>query len=97
MPRDGRYVWQIKLHAIASSQSALWDFPQIASPGVFDGPTLFIAGAQSDDIRLGHRPNIECCFLQAEFAEISDAGHRMHAEQPDAFLCEVDRLLKRTA
>lgn len=94
--REGRYTWRLNLAAIAASQSALWDFPQLPAPGVFDGPTMFIAGARSDYINPGHRPIIERCFPRAEIVEIPGAGHWVHADQPDAFLGVVDRFLKQT-
>ena len=94
--REGHYTWRLNLAAIASSQSALWDFPQLPAPAVFDGPTLFIGGARSDYIRPDHRPVIERHFPRAEIEAIPDSGHWAHADQPEAFLRAVDGFLKRT-
>ena len=94
--RDGRYVWRINLDRIAATQSELSDFPPIPSPGTYNGPTLFVVGTCSDYVRSEHRPIIKNLFPRAEFAEIAEAGHWVHAEQPVAFLAAVDAFLKRT-
>lgn len=81
-------VWKINLAAIRRAMSELTDFPYVAD-WEFDGRTLFVSGEGSDYIGRSHDRQIFALFPQAEFAVIADAGHRVHVDQPDAFL---DRL-----
>ncbi|MDQ7080055.1 MAG: alpha/beta hydrolase, partial [Paracoccaceae bacterium] len=66
-------------------------FPEIG--GRFDGPALFVTGQNSDYVRPEHRPRILELFPNAQFVEIPDAGHWLHAEQPRAFISAVQAFL----
>lgn len=55
------------------------------TPGVFDGPALFLTGALSHYVRPEHRPAIKAQFPKARFAKLPNAGHWLHAESPRAF------------
>lgn len=77
-------AWRIGLDAIAANLSALegWEAP----PGVaYAGPALFLAGERSGYVRPDYRPAIRELFPAARFAILRDAGHWMHADQPEAF------------
>ena len=95
VPRDGAYVWRLNLAAISAAGGALRDFPDLPPSAVFDGPTLFLAGAASDYVRPDHAPVIERYFPNAEIRRIGGAGHWVHAERPEAFLAEVGDFLVR--
>jgi esterase len=47
---------------------------------------LFVAGARSNYIEPKHEPGIRRLFPRARIMRIEDAGHWVHAEQPQAFL-----------
>ena len=93
--RDGSYVWRLNLAAISAAEDALRDFPDLPPSAVFDGPTLFLAGAASDYVRPDHAPVIERYFPNAGIRRIGGAGHWAHAERPEAFLAEVEEFLGR--
>lgn len=86
--RDGRLAWRINLDVIAQSMADLTAFPE-ESGREFDGRVLFVSGERSDYIAQPHHAAIFSFFPQAEFAVIPNAGHRVHAEQPDVFLERV--------
>ena len=94
--RDGSYVWRPNLAAISAAGDALRGFPDLPPSAVFEGPTLFLAGAASDYVRPDHVPAIERYFPNAEIRRIGGAGHWLHAERPEAFLAEVEDFLVRT-
>lgn len=94
---DGRLQWRINLPAIESAMDVLTDFPRFGSDRRFEGPTLFVTGAKSDYVRAEHRPEIERLFPNARTVEVADAGHWVHAEQPDAFLEAVGTFLDEPA
>lgn len=83
--------WRIGLAEIAASLPAIEDW---GVAGRFDGPTLFIAGARSDYIRPVHRPVIRALFPAAHFVTLKDAGHWLHADNPEGFIATVNEFLR---
>lgn len=81
-------AWRIGLAEIAAGLPDIegWRDPD-APP--YAGPTLFLAGARSDYIRPEHRPAIRALFPAAHFATLRDAGHWVHADNPDGFVAVV--------
>lgn len=83
-----RLKWRINLDAMGDAMSTLTDFPD-ESRHEYEGRALFVSGEQSDYIARDHDDAIFALFPQAEFAVIANAGHRVHVEQPDAFVTRV--------
>lgn len=81
-------VWKLNLDAIGAAMPSLMGFPAAISTS-YDGRTLFIRGDRSDYIGREHQGQIFSLFPQAEFAVITDAGHRVHADQPGTFVDTV--------
>lgn len=77
--------WRLNLDAIGAAMADLVDFPD-QSDHSYPGRVLFVRGARSDYIGREHQDAIFTLFPQAEFAVIEDAGHRVHVDQPAAFL-----------
>jgi pimeloyl-ACP methyl ester carboxylesterase len=61
--------------------------------GQFDKPTLFIRGRNSNYILDEDIPDIKNSFPSAQFATIPNAGHWLHAENPQLFYDEVTEFL----
>jgi pimeloyl-ACP methyl ester carboxylesterase len=61
----------------------------------FRGPTLFITGGQSRYVQDKDKPLIRELFPFHEHVVLPEAGHWLHAEQPDAFYREVNAFLQR--
>lgn len=91
--RHHHLAWRIHLEAIANAMPSLTGFPDNTSHE-YAGRVLFISGQHSDYIAKEHHDAIFTLFPQAEFAVIPAAGHRVHAEQPDAFLAAVTGFLQ---
>lgn len=81
-------VWKINLAAIGRAMAELSDFPYVAD-WTYEGRTLFVSGDRSDYIGRDHDRPIFALFPQAEYAVIAAAGHRVHVDQPDAFLARL--------
>jgi pimeloyl-ACP methyl ester carboxylesterase len=79
----GAKRWKLNLDALAAEMPKIMGFPEVS--GTFDGPSLFLTGANSDYVRAEHRAPIKALFPGARFAKLKDAGHWLHAEQPRAF------------
>lgn len=90
---NGRWTWRINLSAIASNMGDLMDFPPEIVDLVYPGPALFVSGERSDYVPPQDYDTIEQMFPDAGIAVIPDAGHQVHADQPDQFLDTVRRFL----
>lgn len=84
--------WRIGLAEIEAALPELegWAAPEASE---YRGPTLFVSGARSDYIRANDREPIRALFPAARFATIKDAGHWVHAENPEAFVHVVESFL----
>ena len=63
----------------------------IVAPAVYSGPVTFIGGGASRYIRPEYEPQTRALFPSFRYREIADAGHWLHAEQPELF----GRLVRR--
>lgn len=79
--------WKLNLDVLDAEMSNIIGFPDLT--GAYDGPTLFLSGAQSDYVLPEHRSLIKPLFPNARFAKIPDASHWLHADQPRAFEATV--------
>jgi esterase len=84
-------TWRIGLEQIAAAIPDLEGWVPIA--GLYDGPTLFVAGARSDYVAPEHRPVIRALFPKARFVTIKNAGHWVHADNPTAFMAVLEAFL----
>lgn len=85
-------TWRLNLDVLQSEMSKIIGFPEVS--GTFAGPTLFLAGANSDYVLPEHRPTIKALFPAAKQAKIPGAGHWLHAEKPREFEAAVRNFLK---
>jgi len=90
---DGPPRWRPNLAAIEAALPALSGFPAVPSGTVYGGPTLFIAGENSDYVCPDYETEIAGLFPNARVVSIASAGHWVQAEQPDAFLAAVKPFL----
>lgn len=83
--------WRFNLPVLKSQMDQIIGFPDIG--GSYDGPVLFLSGAESDYVQKGHRDRIKALFPNARFAKIPGAGHWLHAEKPREFEAAVAAFL----
>ncbi|MEM9031141.1 MAG: alpha/beta fold hydrolase [Pseudomonadota bacterium] len=81
-------AWRLNLDVLEAEMARIIGFPE-GDLGRFDGPTLFLAGSESDYVRPEHRDRIRSLFPAARFARIPGAGHWLHAEKPRDFEAAV--------
>jgi pimeloyl-ACP methyl ester carboxylesterase len=60
---------------------------------VFEGPTLFLGGANSSYIQENDLLDMKRHFPNCTWISIPNAGHWLHAEQPQAVVTEMRRFL----
>jgi len=83
--------WRLNLDVLGRDMPAIMGFP--AANSRFAGPALFVSGGASDYVQPAHHARIRALFPAAQMAEITGAGHILHAEQPQAFLATVAAFL----
>lgn len=76
-------AWRAGLPEIEAGLPAIEGWQPPATP--YPGPTLFVAGANSRYILPEHRPTIRALFPAARFVTIKNAGHWVHADNPEGF------------
>lgn len=91
---EGGARWKLNLDALAAHMPDIVGWP--GTEGVFERPTLFVYGDRSDYVTEAARPKIRGLFPKARFVAVKDAGHWLHAEQPEAFVQTVGAWLKAT-
>ncbi|SEB40746.1 alpha/beta fold hydrolase [Rhodobacter sp. 24-YEA-8] len=79
----GGPVWRLNLDVLERDMPKIIGWP--GTEGHFDGPTLFLTGAESHYVRPEHRETIRALFPHARFAKLPGAGHWLHAEKPREF------------
>ncbi len=88
---DG-FVWKINLPVITKNIENVGEaLPEGES---FEGPTLFLAGANSNYVQQKDLPEILEFFPNYELEFVQNAGHWLHAEQPHAVVEEIRKFLK---
>ncbi|HRY99509.1 MAG TPA: alpha/beta fold hydrolase [Bacteroidales bacterium] len=85
-PERSTLAWRPNLDAISENLSSIFDAVSSAHP--FPGPTLFVAGGESDYITEADRPVIRSLFPNSSIETIPGATHWVHSDAPDE-LCAL--------
>ena len=76
-------AWRLNLDVLEAEMDKIVGWP--GTEGRFDGPTLFLAGSESQYIKPEYRDAIRAQFPAARFAKLLGAGHWLHADKPREF------------
>jgi len=80
------YEWKMNLQVIADSYPNLCNGIELPEGAVaYNKPVLFVAGSNSNYIKVEHEPVMRELFPAFQYRQISDAGHWLHAEKPQIF------------
>jgi len=90
---DG-FQWRPNLAVLEASMAQLTGFPDDALASTYGGPTLFIRGGQSRYVKDDAIPAINTLFGDAKIKTLADAGHWVHAEDPNGFRNHVADFLE---
>jgi len=88
---SGEYGLKLNLEAIEANYSEISGSLQFNSP--IQVPALFIKGGNSNYISPDDEVKIKEDFKDVRFVTIPDAGHWVHADNPVAFLSEVNKFI----
>lgn len=75
--------WRLNLDTLDREMDDITGWP--GTEGVFEGPALFVTGAESDYVSREDRPKIRTLFPKAQFLKLRGAGHWLHADKPREF------------
>jgi pimeloyl-ACP methyl ester carboxylesterase len=90
---DGGWRWRLNLELLERDLGALRGFPPPPEGAEFDGPVLWIAGANSTYVLPDDRPRMDALFPNTRLVRIKNAGHWVHSEQPEVFVESIRRFL----
>jgi pimeloyl-ACP methyl ester carboxylesterase len=79
----GNFFWKINLRGLADNYARLREPLSSAVP--FTKPALFVRGGKSDFITAADETRIRELFPAAQIETMSEAGHWLHADQPEEF------------
>jgi pimeloyl-ACP methyl ester carboxylesterase len=91
---EGGWRWRLNLELLERDLGALRGFPDPPPGANFDGPVLWIAGANSTYVLPEDRPHMDALFPSTRLLRIKNAGHWVHSEQPEIFLETLRRFLE---
>jgi len=91
----GGWRWRLNLDLLDRDLGELRGFPDPPPGSSFDGPVLWIAGANSTYVLPEDRPHMDALFPSTRLVKIKDAGHWVHSEQPEVFVETLRRFLER--
>ena len=90
---DGGWRWRLNLEALERDLGELRRFPEPPDGATFDGPVLWIAGADSTYVLPEDRPRMDALFPTTRLVTVKNAGHWVHSEQPEVFTEALRRFL----
>ncbi len=92
LQRDGDgWRWLPNLEVLRRDLEALRGFPE--TDAVYEGPVLWIAGADSGYVRDEFRDEMEARFPRVRRVTVKGAGHWVHSEQPAVMTGLLERFL----
>ena len=94
--KEGSARWKPNLDVLAESMEAITGWLPLPAGARYDGPTLFVKGADSTYVMTHHEPAILALFPAVEYTSIAGAGHWLHAERPKPFFEKIDAFLDKT-
>jgi pimeloyl-ACP methyl ester carboxylesterase len=91
----GKFYWRLNLVILLRDMAKILSFPFARLAGLsYLGKTLFVSGGQSDYLLESHYNQILEYFPAASFESIAEAGHWLHAEQPQAVMATLLNFLQ---
>lgn len=92
--RDAQgFFWKPNIPVLFQVYRSLMDSVLVDS--TFSGDTTFIKGAESDYIQVEELESFRKYFPHAEIRVVPNAGHWVHAEQPEYFLQTIRKILNQ--
>ncbi len=91
----GGWRWRLNLDLLERDLDRLRGWPEPPPGARYDGPVLWIAGANSTYVLPEDRDRMDALFPATRLVRVKGAGHWVHSEQPEIFLETLRRFLDR--
>lgn len=93
---DDGWRWQLNLEVLGKDLADVsgWNEAWSRSATPYEGPTLWIAGANSAYVEDEYAPAMEALFPRVRRVTVKEAGHWVHSERPDVFVQVLEAFLK---
>ncbi|MGB6151630.1 MAG: alpha/beta fold hydrolase, partial [Pricia sp.] len=88
----GKLAFRFNLEILRDKMEEVGE--NIGSLDTYDGPTLFLRGDRSEYISESDLPEFQKHFPQARMETVTNAGHWLHAENPEQFFEKSISFLK---
>ena len=95
LEREGTagWRWRLNLEVLCRDLDRLRGFPEPPPGARYEGPVLWIAGANSHYVLDRDRDRMQQLFPSTRLVRIKNAGHWVHSEQPETFTATLRRFL----
>jgi pimeloyl-ACP methyl ester carboxylesterase len=91
---SGGWSWLLNLDLLSAHMPELASWPtDDFADASYDGPVLWIGGANSTYVADDHATAMERLFPRVRRVTIKDAGHWVHSERPDVFIEVLKRFV----
>jgi len=87
-----KWHWQPNLDLLGASLDAIAAWPD-PGPVSYPGPVVWLVGEESEYVQPEHLETMRRLFPAVEVRPVAGAGHWVHADNPDAVVAELRRLL----
>lgn len=91
--KNNEYRWRINIRTIKNELKNILEGLDENQPEITGFPVLFIRGGNSDYILKDDEKAIRKIFPYADIETIPNAGHWLHAEQPELFLEKINNFI----
>jgi esterase len=88
----GQYQWRLNLQVLLEYMQEMTGFPEVSKSSNVDA--LFLAGNLSDYLLDQHQAKVCELFPNSQFASIPNAGHWLHAEQPEQVIDIINNFIQ---
>ena len=91
--KNNEYSWRLNIKTLKNELANIMDGFNENQTKITDFPVLFLKGENSDYILDNDKKAISLFFPFAKIETIPNAGHWLHAEQPDLFLEKIEEFI----
>ena len=92
--REGdSWRWQMNLDVLGDSLDVIAGWPDELARSSYDGPVLWVAGAESGYVKEEYAAAMAALFPHVRRVNVKNAGHWVHAAQPAVFSEVLRRFL----
>lgn len=94
---DDGWTWLLNLDVLGRHLDRLggWPGDRLGDVAAYDGPVLWLGGANSDYVSDEHAGAMAALFPRNRRVTVKDAGHWVHSEQPAVFVEVLRQFLAR--